>query len=564
MRRPSAVGAATYALLAGIVAAGLALRVWNIDHGRPFVFNVDEASHFARRAVTMLARGTLDPGYYQNPSAFTYLVYAAVRLALDEGEVVRRFATDPTQVVVVGRAVAALLGVAGAVAAFALGRRLWDAATGLVAAAIVAFAFLPVAFSRLALTDVGTLAPVAVAVLGSVLALERGSLQDFALAGVGAGLAAGFKYTAGLVLVALLAAGVLRWRAERGREPLVGLAVGAVAAAGAFLVTTPFVVLELATASRQLGAQATAAGEPKLGQAGDSPVAYYLDSLTWGLGWVPALAAAIGAVVVARREAGRAVVLLAFPLALFGYLSTQERFFGRWLLPAYPVLAVLAAVALVTVAAWLARLVAPGRARWLAPAILAALAALTLAQPLAADWRSGRVLGREDTRALARAWLASHYPPNLRVTIEPEVPPLFFRQPGVGPPLFRRDFELVAKARGLGYSDTLSPATLDRYRATGTCLVVTLGYVRGRVERDEDPDAAEYYGALERESRVLWRALPQRAGAEPLRFHFDLSYNGYPPGLERPGPEVRILRLDRCRQRFGPLSPDERRAVAGE
>jgi hypothetical protein len=40
-----------------------------------------------------------------------------------------------------------------------------------------------------------------------------------------------------------------------------------------------------------------------------------------------------------------------------------------------------------------------------------------------------------------------------------------------------------------------------------------------------------------------------------------VSYNAYPPELLRPGPHVRILRLDRCRQRFGPLSNGERRVV---
>ena len=63
-------------VLALILLAGFALRIWNIDYGLPFVYSIDEGSHFASRAVEMFWQD-LDPGYYQNPAAFTYLLYAA-------------------------------------------------------------------------------------------------------------------------------------------------------------------------------------------------------------------------------------------------------------------------------------------------------------------------------------------------------------------------------------------------------------------------------------------------------------------------------------------------------
>jgi hypothetical protein len=570
MRRPSAAGAATYVLLGLIAVAALALRLWNNDHGLPFVYNVDERSHFGSHAVEMVAEGSLDPGYYQNPSGFTYLVYAALRLAFDDGSLAGSFAADPTAVFVLARGIAAVLGVLGVLAVFALGRVLWGARVGLVAAGALAVAFLPVAFSRLALTDVGTLAPVALAVLGSVLALERGRPRHFALAGAGAGLAIGFKYTAGLVLLPLAVAALVRFGRGRDRRALAGLGVALLAVVAAVFVTTPYLFLDPDSAWRQLAAQAGAARSPKLGQTGESALWYYLDSLGWGLGWVLTVAALAGAVQIARRDRARAAVLLAFPVALFAYLVLQERFFGRWLLPAYPVLAVLAGVALSEGAARAARLLAARgggngaggsrRARLLESALLVALCVLALAQPVAADWRSARLLGRVDTRSLARAWLTSRFPPQLRIVVEPEVPANFHRAGG-GEVLFMRHFEREAKARRRHYSDTLEPTTLERYRASGYCLGMTLSYVRGRVEKDLDPGAIDYYRRLERESRLVYRATPARAGAKPPPFHFDLSYNGYPAELMRPGPEVRILRLDRCRQRYGPLSGGERRAL---
>ena len=46
------------------------------------------------------------------------------------------------------------------------------------------------------------------------------------------------------------------------------------------------------------------------------------------------------------------------------------------------------------------------------------------------------MLGREDTRQQARDWLEDHYPPELRVSVEPAVPGRWFRSTpeGTRPP----------------------------------------------------------------------------------------------------------------------------------
>ena len=119
----------------------------------------------------------------------------------------------------ISRGFAAVLCLAGVVAVYFAGRQLWNRRTGLVAAAILCFAFLPVAFSRIAVTDVGTLAPVALALFFSVRMLETGALGWCAAAGAAAGLAIGFKYTAGLVLLApALALALPLWQRRDARR----------------------------------------------------------------------------------------------------------------------------------------------------------------------------------------------------------------------------------------------------------------------------------------------------------------------------------------------------------
>ena len=355
MRRPHLIA------LALILVGGFALRVWNIDYGLPFVYSIDEGSHFTSRAVEMFWQD-LDPGYYQNPATYTYLVYALLRVmygplgfafSLPFGNVTDQFDKNPTEIWIAARVLAAALCMGGVAATYWAARRLWGIREGLVAAALLAFAFLPVAYSRVAVTDVGALIGVALSMGFAVRAYERGAVRWFLLAGGAAGLAVSFKYTAGLALLPVVIAALARVRVD-GWRALGGLVVAALLAAVVFVVLNPYLFTSFDAWWSDLRDQAEVArDQPKPGQESGG-VSYYLDSLTWGLGWAAAIAALVGAILELRRNLVRGLMLVAVPLALFVYLSAQSRYFGRWLLPAYPALAMLAAVAIAQVADLLA------------------------------------------------------------------------------------------------------------------------------------------------------------------------------------------------------------------
>jgi hypothetical protein len=524
-----------YAGLALILAAGLAVRLHNADHGLPFVYHPDEALHFTNRALQMLETGSLDPVYLANPSAYTYLVYGLLRVTEDPASA---SAYLTARYLSIALCMLAVLGV------FAVGRRLWGASEGVAAAAVLSFAFLPVAYSRFALTDAGVLLPVVVAVYAAVRAGEDGRLRYFVLGGVAMGLAIGFKYTAGMVGLPLLAAAGLRV-ARRDRAAAAYVGGSGILAAATFALTTPHFFLDLPTALDQLSRQGSAAGEAKLGQGDVEPVSFYLGTLTWGLGWGAALAAAAGAVHELRRNPVRALLLALFPLAFFLYLCTAGRFFARWLMPVYPVLALLAGVALASAAARASRrpVVRAG--------VLAALLLAVLAQPILADLRTVRMLGRDDTRTLTRDHLLRTLPRKARVVVEPAVPNGFLGSElvrGFRPP--RQ--ELLEGGSAKRYVLALEPQSIDRYRRTGFCTVVTVSTIVGRAQRDGIAPALAYYERLDRESDVVFGATPFRPGAEHPPFSFDKSTHlYYDSAYERPGPEVRVHRLHRCRQGVG-------------
>jgi hypothetical protein len=184
---------------------------------------------------------------------------------------------------------------------------------------------------------------------------------------------------------------------------------------------------------------------------------------------------------------------------------------------------------------------------------LAALVLAVIAMPVAADVRNARVMGREDTRRIARDWMTAHIPPASRVVIEPAVPSGFFGG------RYTEGFGPRAKASGTDAGSAtrfilaLAPQRIDAYRRAGYCTVVTMSLIRDRAIRGGNAEIAAYYRRLDRESRIVFRASPYRAGAKPVPFDFDFSTHLYEPSAyERPGPDIAVHRLARCRQGIGP------------
>ena len=145
--------------LAVLLLGALALRVWGVQTGLPFVYNPDENAHFVPRAIGMFGH-TLNPGYFINPPAYTYLLHAVLWLRFGGREAVgASFAADPTEVFTLARLLSGLSGTLAVGFLAWAGARLFDRTTGLVAGVLAAVAFLPVHYGHFALNDVPTLAP---------------------------------------------------------------------------------------------------------------------------------------------------------------------------------------------------------------------------------------------------------------------------------------------------------------------------------------------------------------------------------------------------------------------
>lgn len=529
---------------------GLGLRLWNIDHGMPFAYNQDEELHFVPVAVDYFL-GSYNPGYFENPPALSYGLHAVFRLVFTEGFPFgaggfrRSFLTDPEPAYLVARVVVALIGTGVIALVYWVGARFYERRVGLVAAALLAVSFLPVFYSKQGLNDVVTLAPLSVGLVACLIAYERGRTRDWLLAGAALGVACATKYTAGAMALTVCVAAGLRLLERRDGVPraAVALAVSGAAFTLAFFVLNPFALVDFGEFRSQLGGQSAQAGGAKLGQDEVPGWLYYGWTLTWGLGWLPALTAFAGAVLALRAHAPRALLLIVFPILFWIFLGFQARYFGRWLLPAYPALCVLAGYAAVRAVDALAL-----RGSWRAAAL--ALAVLALAgQGVLSSVRVDRLLGRTDTRAQARQFLTANVPPGARVVIEPFVSDKWLRTRGqAGGQIYDR-FPIQRPFQA--YEKRLSPGLVDVYRGTGYCWVVVGSHQKARGLKAGLAGAADYYARLDAESELIRAFSPYSDDTRRPAFSFDLSFNYLPSIYERPGPVVEVHRLRGCQPRLG-------------
>jgi hypothetical protein len=550
--------------LAIVLAGGLGLRLWGVRQGLPYAYNADEADHFVPHAIEMFAHSTLNPKYFANPPAFTYVLHGLFAVSYGGASgAVHAYAHDPAALYTLARVAAAVL---GTIALWLL--YLTGAAVGLLAAAIEAVAFLPVFYAHLALNDAPTLAPATLSLLGTAGVLRKGRVRDYLLAGIGLGLACATKYTAGIVLVPLLAAIAMRClegSAKAARRAIGGLALAGLLALVAFLVANPYALLDYKSFHAELVHQSTLSGESqgKLGAPKEGGLVYYLWSFTWGLGWAPSIAALGGAICVWRRERGLGWLLVPAALLFLAFMGTEGRYFGRWLMPIFPIVCLLAAFFVAQVLSWAVREQGAGARR---AALAALLVAGVLVQGLVYSIHSGIALSRADTRNLTRSWMLAHIPAGAKVVAEPVEPEEWAREvrPGTStaantlrwqlyPALFRRVTTAgkIAPAFmrpevGLeNYETTLYPALIDFYEREGYCWVIVGSTESGRAFTDPKavPHAIAYYRKLARQGELVFRSSPYGKGETPVAFNFDWSFDYYPLTYVRPGPAMKIYRL---------------------
>lgn len=476
--------------------------LWTANRDLPYVHHPDEPTNL-RVVNAMIEDDDRNPHFFHYPSLSLY-IHAAVHLEgpflgwLDQpegvpgGRVVGTNRTETPGSLRVHRAVSVAFGLAIVALVYATSLRL-TRRTGpsLLAALTAATSVTVIANARFVAPDV-IAAALCTGVLWAAVGLWRSpTVGRYLLAGAGVGLAASAKYNAVLVATTVVAAAALApglRRELRGR--FVGLVAAGAAAIAAFLLTTPYALLDSNAFLDDLRFEREHYAQGHDGMDGDSLqwyVEYLLTSET-----VLVLLAAIGlgfALSGGHRRA--AAIVSAFPLAYGMLAAFQEVRNARTILLVLPHLAVLVALGAQGAAQWVRARPRPARVGIAAGAVL--LVAVQASQVLGVlvlgpaahiqAQRIGHVELGTSTWQRARVWIEEHVPEGSSVLIEPYSPWV---------DVVRYDVEGI---------DSLG-SVADPDRLSWDYLVASEESYRRAYERPGDP-RAEVYDQLFRETETV-------------------------------------------------------------
>jgi uncharacterized membrane protein len=547
------------AMAVSILGSALLVRLIGLRYGLPHVYNPDEVAIMSRALA--FAKGDLNPHNFLYPSLYFYTLLAweavtaaaavATRSVSSFGAFQREFFLDPTRVYVTGRLLTALLGTATVAATARLAWRIDGPRAGLIAALLLAVLPLHVLNSHYVKHDV----PVTLLIVLAYLAYERlwengGSVARAAIL-TGAAFATHY-YTIFLAIpLAWSAAHGARDRGDAIKRILIAGAIAAVV----FFVCSPFILVEPATALRDIRANRQIVVDRAVGQIGYlGTIARYAAMLTEGPMPLLFVLAVVGAVsaVAPRQTRRRTLMVLSFPCAFLLFIvGTYPA--SRYLVPLTPFLALYAAIAF-------ARAFEMDR-RTRFGAIFG-LGIITLAGGLESLW-TDVFIRQTDTRTLAAEFIEAHVPAGSTVLTQPYSVPLEHTREVLREAVERNGREMPTKTRlqiardpypspayrvlylGRGmdadkiylpYDAIGPPGDLSRLGAEHVAFVVLKRY------NDDDPATLPLLTALGREGRRLAVFSPYRGGSKPEPFLHNTDAR-IDAALERPGPVVEIWQI---------------------
>ena len=502
-----------------ILILAVALRIWGIGWGLPttghyFSYHPDETMVLFAALKVNLFSGDLNPGFYNYGSLFVYLINIATVAATASGAInlppddVFSRISEFAKLYMAGRVAAVLLGILTVYLVYALGRRAYGRAAGLLAALFMAILPIHVMHSKFVAVDVPATFFVVLALLFAIRITDGHRLRDYIFAGLFAGLAAGTKYNAGLVALSPIIAHFASDKAKpllRIVNPkLLGIII---ATAAGFLIGAPGALLyrDAFTKDFLYEVHHAQTGHGLLFTNTGSGFVYHITHSLWpGMGLPLLVLAGIGLLYAIKRRSAADLAMLVFLVAYYAVIGMAQVRFARYTIPILPVLVLLAA----RVSADLMRRLLSGREIARSFGVITMLVVIlvsgyTLVYSLSID----RISASADTRDRAADWIRRSVPLHSSIGL-PTIP--WFYTPPVDPyfglvnPSDRydrvcdfTDYDLVVSR----YTEW--DAGFLQREAPGYVVLSEFEY-EDRL-RIGDPSAREYFDVLKRDYHLVRR-----------------------------------------------------------
>jgi 4-amino-4-deoxy-L-arabinose transferase-like glycosyltransferase len=522
------------------------LRLFGIRFGLPYQYHPDEIKY----VILALKVGAVGPnvGYFDNPTGFVYLLFFEYGLLYVIGRLFSFFHSsldlailyyqNPSIFYLLGRITSLILSVGTVWLTYTIAKKSFNHTIGLLAALFLACSFGHIHESHFAVPDISMVFFLILAFYFIVQfwQSETNAIKYSFLSGFFAGVAIGFKYTAGLILVPLVLA-ILFQRNKLSNnmknQVFRGLGVFVCSFLG-FFITCPYAILDypkfwVGITNLQY--------MDKTGHFGLDPLVngymFYIQSLGWQLGWLIFISGIIGIGFVLYKHKSLGIIFCVFPILLYLFMGNSKLVYDRFMLPVLPFFAIASSVLLVNLTEKL---------KWRG-ILIPILSAIFIIQPLVYASYSDYLLTQKDTRTIAKDWVEQNIPVGSKIIMEGYSPPLTAERQYLQnwiPPKTMLEPYLVIQLPTKGAP--IYPLSYYREQGYDYLIIASYTYLRYWVRPELNPEAIEFYKSLPQETKLVATFSPFRNNSipepKPETFPTDTLFQRV-----RPGPIIQIFAL---------------------
>jgi hypothetical protein len=553
LRRFAILKQRRYLPLIAIIFLGFILRFWGIGFGFPYTYHVDEPAYIS--AALNLGAGII--GRQPNPTGFSNILLGEFGIFFVIGilgglfDSVNDFATlyraDPTVFFLLGRITIAFFGGLTVVGVYGIGKILGGYRNGLIAAFLLAIAYLHARDSHYAVPDIGFTFFMVMSTLLAIVAIRKSQERYLVFASLVGGYGIATKWTGLPIIVTLFLAGIIFYgsnppavrgypRLTRNIIWMLGLSAGFFLG-GFQILLQPVTFFEYAMREAQSG-EGGGFGHWQI----DSLPGwiFYIKTLGLGLGIILVTLGFLGLLLYVRQcyisKNHSSWIVLSFPLIYFLVMGGTRHYFARYALPLIPFIIIFAGFAIHNLLLWLET--KKVQRLWVWGGLILVLAS---AQPLSYLVQHNVLLTRPDTRTVAKDWIEGNIPSGAKIALDWPI----------HAPTLSSDEKKLADSKAI-YDLTyvgetgLSEHSTQWYRDQQFDYLITSSFVTEIPLSIPEYHAkrVEFYASLDREFG-LYKTFSPTSADTPPSFVFDEIYGPFVSVWERdyPGPIIKIYRV---------------------
>lgn len=413
-------------LLGVILFMALAVRLYGINHGLPYGYQIDE-KFFVNHAMGF-GTGDLNPHSFHKPgSTVMYFMFIEYGLFFVFGWIFGLFQTvedfaglfisDPSMFYLIGRTTMAFIGTFTVFLVYRMGQQLHSTHAGILAALFFAFSYMAVGISHLVFTDTPLTFLCVLAMFFFHRIITYGKTRDYIWGGILLGITVATKYNGVVLLVPLGIAHILQEnREDKGlfvrlfdKRIIMSIAMSVVA----FIICCPFSVLDFSSFSSDILWQLKRIQSGSVGSGTENAWRYYFfHGLPLSMGIGLAFISVISFFYVLIKRQTKYMPVVGFTFFFFLSICNSKVGVEKYILPVLPFLSLFSGLFIVEIFSKIS-VSRPFAKKLLIPFVL-----LLIAEPLTESIYNDYLLTQKDTRTEAKEWIEENISEGTKIAID--------------------------------------------------------------------------------------------------------------------------------------------------